>query len=47
MLELWRAIKREPRLKRLAASIVFIEQPIKRQNALPADISRARPTRSR
>jgi hypothetical protein len=31
---LWRAIKAEPRLKRLAASVIFIEQPIKRQNAL-------------
>ena len=28
-------MKAEPRLKRLASSIVFIEQPIKRQNALP------------
>jgi hypothetical protein len=34
--ELWEAVKAEPRLKRLASSIVFIEQPIKRQNALPA-----------
>ena len=32
-------MKAEPRLKRLASSIVFIEQPIKRQNAPPADIS--------
>ena len=29
----------EPRLKRLLASIVFIEQPIKRQNALESDVS--------
>ena len=36
---LWSAIKAEPRLKRLASSVVFIEQPIKRQNALAADIS--------
>jgi len=36
---LWRAIMAEPRLKRLAASIVFIEQPIKRQNALAEDVS--------
>ena len=35
VLALWRAVKAEPRLKRLAASVVFIEQPIKRQNALP------------
>jgi hypothetical protein len=34
--DLWDAIKAEPRLERLASSIVFIEQPIKRQNALPA-----------
>jgi hypothetical protein len=34
--DLWEAVKAEPRLKRLASSIVFIEQPIKRQNALPA-----------
>src|SRR5437588_9491249 len=32
-------MKRESRLKRLTASIVFIEQPIKRQNALAADVS--------
>jgi hypothetical protein len=31
---LWDAIKAEPRLQRLASSIIFIEQPIKRQNAL-------------
>jgi hypothetical protein len=34
--DLWDAIKAEPRLKRLASSVVFIEQPIKRQNALPS-----------
>ena len=38
-LALWKAIKAEPRLKGLASSIVFIEQPIKRQNALAGDIS--------
>jgi L-alanine-DL-glutamate epimerase-like enolase superfamily enzyme len=38
-LELWRRIKADPRLKRLAASIAFIEQPVKRQNALTADLS--------
>ena len=38
-LALWRAIKSEPRLKRLAASVVFIEQPIKRQIALAGDVS--------
>ena len=35
VLTLWRAMRAEPRLKRLVASVVFIEQPIKRQNALP------------
>ncbi len=35
-LELWRAIKAEARLKSLASSIAFIEQPVKRQNALMA-----------
>ena len=39
VLQLWRAVKAEPRLKRLAASVVFIEQPIKRQNALAKDVS--------
>jgi hypothetical protein len=39
ILELWRRIKAEPRLKRLASSIAFIEQPVKRQNALAADMS--------
>jgi L-alanine-DL-glutamate epimerase-like enolase superfamily enzyme len=32
-------MKAHPRLRRLSSSIVFIEQPIKRQNALSADIS--------
>jgi hypothetical protein len=36
---LWRRIKGEARLKRLAASIVFIEQPIKRSLALAGDVS--------
>ena len=39
VLELLDAISSEPRLQRLAASIVFIEQPIKRQNALESDVS--------
>jgi len=39
VLELWRRMKAEPRLRRLVAGIVFIEQPIKRQNALAADVS--------
>ena len=40
VLALWRAIKATPRLKRLSSSIVFIEQPIKRQSALASDVSR-------
>ena len=39
VLALWRGIKANAKLKRLASSIVFIEQPIKRQNALAADVS--------
>jgi hypothetical protein len=38
VLELANNISAEPRLKRLASSIVFIEQPIKRQNALKDEI---------
>jgi len=37
--ELVRKMNSEGRLKRLAKSVVFIEQPIKRQNALKADVS--------
>ncbi len=39
VLHLLKRINSEARLKRLASSIVFIEQPIKRQNALSADIA--------
>ena len=39
MIHLWRRMQEEPRLKRLASSIVFIEQPIKRSHALAGDIS--------
>jgi L-alanine-DL-glutamate epimerase-like enolase superfamily enzyme len=39
VLELWRQMAAASRLKRLVSSIVFIEQPIKRQNALAADVS--------
>jgi L-alanine-DL-glutamate epimerase-like enolase superfamily enzyme len=39
VLDLLGRIESEARLKRLASSIAFIEQPIKRQNALAADIS--------
>jgi hypothetical protein len=38
-LELWRRIEEEPRLARLAASVVFIEQPVKRASALASDVS--------
>jgi len=38
VLALWRRMKGEARLNRLTASIAFIEQPIKRQNALAADV---------
>jgi hypothetical protein len=38
-LELWRQVKAEARLKRLASSVVFIEQPLARRNALAADVS--------
>ena len=36
-----------PRLAKLAAGVAFIEQPIKRKNALERDVSRARRRRSR
>ena len=39
VLELMHGLAAEPRLARLAASVIFIEQPIKRQNALTRDIS--------
>jgi hypothetical protein len=39
VLQLWQRMNSEPRLRRLVQSIVFIEQPIKRQNALAADVS--------
>jgi hypothetical protein len=38
-LELWRRVKEEPRLRRLAASVQFIEQPVKRASALAQDVS--------
>ena len=40
---LWSAIKTEPKLTRLAASIVFIEQPIKRQKALTQPVALEKP----
>jgi L-alanine-DL-glutamate epimerase-like enolase superfamily enzyme len=39
VLDLWKAVEAEPKLERLRSAIVFIEQPIKRQNALAADLS--------
>lgn len=39
VLELWRTIRADTRLKRLASSVAFIEQPIRRQNALTDDVS--------
>jgi hypothetical protein len=39
VVDLWKRIKAETRLKRLASAIAFIEQPIKRQNALSGDVS--------
>jgi hypothetical protein len=39
ILALWKKLQGEPRLKRLTSSIVFIEQPIKRSQALADDIS--------
>ena len=39
ILQLLNRIKAEPRLKRLVSSVLFIEQPIKRQNALTGDVS--------
>lgn len=37
--ELWHAIAETPKLRRLAQSILFIEQPINRQVALQSDVS--------
>jgi L-alanine-DL-glutamate epimerase-like enolase superfamily enzyme len=39
VLALWNAIEASPKLKRLKDSIIFIEQPIKRQMALSQDVS--------
>jgi hypothetical protein len=36
---LWRKLRGDPRLKRLTSSILFIEQPIKRSQALVDDVS--------
>ena len=37
--ELWCQMKADPRLARLAASVLFIEQPISRRNALARDVA--------
>ena len=39
VIELWRRMKEAPQLARLMRSIAFIEQPIKRQNALSASVA--------
>jgi hypothetical protein len=39
LIDLWNRLCAEPRLARLAASIVFIEQPINRKYALARDVS--------
>jgi hypothetical protein len=39
VIRLWNKIREQPRLKRLASGIAFIEQPIKRSHALAGDIS--------
>ena len=38
--ELWAKMKAEPRLARMVRSIIFIEQPIKRQNAFASNVGR-------
>ncbi len=39
VLQLWQSMRAEPRLARLCDSVVFIEQPIKRQAALAQDVN--------
>ena len=39
LLELWRRMQAAPKLKRLVASTIFIEQPITRAHALDGDVS--------
>jgi hypothetical protein len=39
LLDLWRRMQASPRLVRLVASILFIEQPINRKHALDTDVS--------
>jgi len=37
--ELWSQMNAEPRLRRLVASVIFIEQPVKRQKALATKVT--------
>ena len=39
VIDLWRAIESTPALRRLAASTLFIEQPVTRKRALDADVA--------
>jgi len=39
MIGLWKRIREAPRLKRLASSVVFVEQPVRRSRALAGDVS--------
>jgi hypothetical protein len=39
LLDLWQRMRASPRLERLAASILFIEQPINRKHALDTDVA--------
>ena len=39
LLDLWRRMQASPRLQRLVASVLFIEQPINRKHALDTDVS--------
>jgi hypothetical protein len=39
LLDLWRRMQASPRLERLVASVLFIEQPINRKHALATDVS--------
>ena len=40
IMELWARMKGDPRLSRLVESVIFIEQPIKRQNAFAEHVGR-------
>jgi hypothetical protein len=39
LLDLWRRMEASPRLRRLVASVLFIEQPINRKHALDMDVT--------